>query len=166
MPLAITPTFRPCTHTSDDSCIYQLSLVVATATVSFFASPLASPPWAHHLGGYYCCTLHSGCLGLGVICLPLACLALLFERFLGVYARQNLSCSLTYCPYPFILKLFFLSSELAVYLSSVSLFQCNWVAGVRVASSTMGRHTLFIHFTAVRRGVSRCLLTTELVSVH
>ena len=37
MPLAITPTFRPCTHTSDDSYIYQLSLVVATATavVSF-----------------------------------------------------------------------------------------------------------------------------------
>ena len=33
--LAITPTFRPWTHTSDDSDIYQLSLVVATATVSF-----------------------------------------------------------------------------------------------------------------------------------
>ena len=30
----ITPTFRPCTHTSDDSYIYQLSLVLATATVS------------------------------------------------------------------------------------------------------------------------------------
>ena len=29
-------TFRPWTHTSDDSYIYQLSLVVATATVSFF----------------------------------------------------------------------------------------------------------------------------------
>ena len=28
--------FRPWTHTSDDSYIYQLSLVVATATVSFF----------------------------------------------------------------------------------------------------------------------------------
>ena len=28
------PTFRPWTHTSDDSYIYQLSLVVATATVS------------------------------------------------------------------------------------------------------------------------------------
>ena len=27
-------TFRPWTHTSDDSYIYQLSLVVATATVS------------------------------------------------------------------------------------------------------------------------------------
>ena len=27
--------FRPWTHTSDDSDIYQLSLVVATATVSF-----------------------------------------------------------------------------------------------------------------------------------
>ena len=35
VPLAITPTFRPCTHTSDDSYIYQLSLVLATATVSF-----------------------------------------------------------------------------------------------------------------------------------
>ena len=35
VPLAITPTFRPRTHTSDDSYIYQLSLVVATATVSF-----------------------------------------------------------------------------------------------------------------------------------
>ena len=34
VPLAITPTFRPWTHTSDDSYIYQLSLVVATATVS------------------------------------------------------------------------------------------------------------------------------------
>ena len=29
------PTFRPWTQTSDDSYIYQLSLVVATATVSF-----------------------------------------------------------------------------------------------------------------------------------
>ena len=35
MPLAITPTFSPWTHTSDDSYIYQLSLVLATATVSF-----------------------------------------------------------------------------------------------------------------------------------
>ena len=32
----ITPTFRPCTHTSDDSYIYQLSLVLATATVSLY----------------------------------------------------------------------------------------------------------------------------------
>ena len=31
----ITRTFRSWTHTSDDSYIYQLSLVVATATVSF-----------------------------------------------------------------------------------------------------------------------------------
>ena len=31
----ITRTFRPWMHTSDDSYIYQLSLVVATATVSF-----------------------------------------------------------------------------------------------------------------------------------
>ena len=36
VPLAITSTFRPCTHTSDDSYIYQLSLVVATATVSLW----------------------------------------------------------------------------------------------------------------------------------
>ena len=35
VPLAITPTFRPWTHRSDDSYIYQLSLVVATATVSY-----------------------------------------------------------------------------------------------------------------------------------
>ena len=31
----IRRTFRPWTHTSDDSYIYQLSLVVATATVSY-----------------------------------------------------------------------------------------------------------------------------------
>ena len=30
--------FRPWTHTSDDSYIYQLSLVVATATVSLYTS--------------------------------------------------------------------------------------------------------------------------------
>ena len=35
VPLAITPTFSPWTHASDDSYIYQLSLVLATATVSF-----------------------------------------------------------------------------------------------------------------------------------
>ena len=34
VPLAITPSFRPWSHTSDDSYIYQLSLVIATATVS------------------------------------------------------------------------------------------------------------------------------------
>ena len=34
----ITWTFRPWTHTSDDSYTYQLSLVVATATVSFHVS--------------------------------------------------------------------------------------------------------------------------------
>ena len=33
VPLAITRTFRPWTHTSDDSYIYQLSLVVATSVV-------------------------------------------------------------------------------------------------------------------------------------
>ena len=33
--LAITPTFRPWTHTSDDSWIYQLSRVVTTATVLY-----------------------------------------------------------------------------------------------------------------------------------
>ena len=32
----ITRTFRPWTHTSDDSYIYQLLLVVATATVSLY----------------------------------------------------------------------------------------------------------------------------------
>ena len=50
----ITRTFRPWTHTSDDSYIYPLSLVVATATVSFKGSgrnggddevaPLRIPP--------------------------------------------------------------------------------------------------------------------------
>ena len=35
VPLAIPPTFSPWTHTSDDNYIYQLSLVLATATVSF-----------------------------------------------------------------------------------------------------------------------------------
>ena len=38
VPLAITPTSRPWTHTSDDSYFYQLSLVLATATVSFSAT--------------------------------------------------------------------------------------------------------------------------------
>ena len=37
VPLAITPTFSPWTHTSDDSYIYQLSLVLATAIVSLVA---------------------------------------------------------------------------------------------------------------------------------
>ena len=36
VPLGITPTFRPWTHTSDDSYIYQLSLVLTTATVSSY----------------------------------------------------------------------------------------------------------------------------------
>ena len=31
------PTFRPWTHTSDDSYIYQLSLVVATATAYLYS---------------------------------------------------------------------------------------------------------------------------------
>ena len=44
VPLAITSTFRPCTHTSDDSYIYQLSLVVATATVSFIYLFIIDPP--------------------------------------------------------------------------------------------------------------------------
>ena len=38
-PVAITPTFSPWTHTSDDSYIYQLSLVLATAIVSFYFLP-------------------------------------------------------------------------------------------------------------------------------
>ena len=43
VPLAITRTFRPWTHTSDDSYIYQMSLVVATATVSsLYNNKLAS----------------------------------------------------------------------------------------------------------------------------
>ena len=35
-------TFRPWTHTSDDSYMYQLSLVVATATVSYIYSICSS----------------------------------------------------------------------------------------------------------------------------
>ena len=43
VPFAITPpTFSPWTHTSDDSYIYQLSLVLATATVSFRRSSCLS----------------------------------------------------------------------------------------------------------------------------
>ena len=41
------PTFRPWTHTSDDSYIYQLSLVVATATVSYI--PVVGHCQALHL---------------------------------------------------------------------------------------------------------------------
>ena len=41
VPLAITPTFNPWTHTSDDSYIYQLSLVLATATVSLWKYPFS-----------------------------------------------------------------------------------------------------------------------------
>ena len=40
------PTFRPWTHTSDDSYIYQLSLVVATATVSSTTHVSRGEPWA------------------------------------------------------------------------------------------------------------------------
>ena len=40
--LTITPTFSPWTHTSDDSYIYQLSLVLATATVSYLVSHITS----------------------------------------------------------------------------------------------------------------------------
>ena len=46
VPLAITPTFSPWTHTSDDSYIYQLSLVLATAIVSFLSflpTPSSAP---------------------------------------------------------------------------------------------------------------------------
>ena len=38
VPLAITPTFSPWTHTSDDSYIYQLSLVLATSIVSLLTT--------------------------------------------------------------------------------------------------------------------------------
>ena len=47
------PTFSPWVHTSDDSYIYQLSLVLATATVSFITSDWATTDirlcyWFHH----------------------------------------------------------------------------------------------------------------------
>ena len=44
------PTFRPWTHTSDGSYVYQLSLVVATATVSF-SSMVFGRGDAHLSGG-------------------------------------------------------------------------------------------------------------------
>ena len=43
VPVAITPTFSPWTHTSDDSYIYQQSLVLATAIVSLLSVPLSVP---------------------------------------------------------------------------------------------------------------------------
>ena len=51
MPLAITPTFSPWTHTSDDSYIYQLSLVLATAIVSFSTWELV--PFFYFFSTYY-----------------------------------------------------------------------------------------------------------------
>ena len=41
VPLAITRTNGPWTHTSDDSYIYQLPLVLATATISEFRDQMA-----------------------------------------------------------------------------------------------------------------------------
>ena len=58
VPLAITPTFSPWTYTSDDSYIYQLSLVLATATVSY---GLSSPS-----GGPRCCC--DSCAKKGLPC--------------------------------------------------------------------------------------------------
>ena len=50
----MTPTFSPWTHTSDDSYIYQLSLVLATATVSylyiFFNLGVGAPLFFFYLG--------------------------------------------------------------------------------------------------------------------
>ena len=50
VPLAITPTFSPWTHTSDDSYIYQLSLVLATAIVS---STWEMVPFFYFFSTYY-----------------------------------------------------------------------------------------------------------------
>ena len=44
VPLAITRTNGPWTHTSDDSCICQLSLVLATATISLTFCRSQHPP--------------------------------------------------------------------------------------------------------------------------
>ena len=46
VPLAITPTSRPWTHTSHDSYFYQLSLVLATATVYFLDWVLRIVPYS------------------------------------------------------------------------------------------------------------------------
>ena len=42
VPLAITPTFSPWTHTSDDSYIYQLSLVVSDSYCIFRAKRVSN----------------------------------------------------------------------------------------------------------------------------
>ena len=51
VPVAITPTFSPWTHTSDDSYIYQLTLVLATAIVSFYFSYFINRPSFLFWGG-------------------------------------------------------------------------------------------------------------------
>ena len=49
VPLAITRSFRPWTHKSDDSYIYQLSLVVATATVSLYRIKYGNRRICYHM---------------------------------------------------------------------------------------------------------------------
>ena len=56
VPLAITPTFRPWTHTSDDSYMYLLSLVVATATVSYLCPLTYARPRATNQSWGLICT--------------------------------------------------------------------------------------------------------------
>ena len=70
VPLAITPTFSPWTHTSDDSYIYQLSLVLATATVSYPTAPWSLFGIAHvytGLGVRASAKDHNGVHGLHVL---------------------------------------------------------------------------------------------------
>ena len=78
VPLAITPTFSPWTYTSDDSYIYQLSLVLTTATVSY---GLSSPS-----GGPRCC-----CDSCAKKCLP-CCRRLLRVRHHRHHRRRCCFC--------------------------------------------------------------------------
>ena len=50
-------TFRPWTHTSDDSYIYQLSLVVATATVSYHPQFICAPLLRSYVITHQCTTI-------------------------------------------------------------------------------------------------------------
>ena len=49
-PIMRAPTFSPWAHTSDDSYIYQLSLVLATASVSFLLSASLAEPASALIG--------------------------------------------------------------------------------------------------------------------
>ena len=65
-PIMRAPTFSPWAHTSDDSYIYQLSLVLATASVSFiFLMPIQvrsqMARYTYNAHVYFVCLLSVGC---------------------------------------------------------------------------------------------------------